>query len=95
MAKVRNVTNEFLRVKRFIKIPLLPIGIMFGVIYFECDSYGKSTKIDKKYCNTDWFALNIDFLKNHTYYTKFAQENWQKLKELNLESIEEKLQNQL
>lgn len=51
--------------------------------------------IDKKYCNTDWFALNIDFLKNHTYYTKFAQENWQKLKELNLESIEEKLQNQL
>ncbi len=51
--------------------------------------------IDKKYCNTDWFVLNIDFLKNHKYHTKFAQEKWQHLKELNLKAIEEKLQNQL
>ncbi len=51
--------------------------------------------IDKKYCNTDWFVLNIDFLKNHKYYTKFAQEEWQNLKELNLKVIEEKLQNQV
>lgn len=51
--------------------------------------------INKTYCNTDWFVLNIDFLKNHTYYTKFAQEKWQNLKEKNLKTIEEKLQNQL
>ena len=51
--------------------------------------------IDKKYCNTDWFVLNIDFLKNHKYHTKFAQQEWQNLKELNLKTIEEKLQNQL
>jgi len=51
--------------------------------------------IDKKYCNTDWFVLNIDFLKNHKYYTKFAQEEWQNLKEINLKTIEEKLQNQI
>ena len=51
--------------------------------------------INKTYCNTDWFVLNIDFLKNHTYYTKFAQEKWQNLKEINLKTIEEKLQNQL
>jgi predicted metal-dependent HD superfamily phosphohydrolase len=51
--------------------------------------------IDKKYCNTDWFVLNIDFLKNHQYHTQFAQHNWQHLKELNLKAIEEKLQNQL
>lgn len=50
---------------------------------------------DKKYCNTDWFVLNIDFLKNHKYYTKFAQEEWQNLKEQNLKAIEENLQNQL
>jgi len=51
--------------------------------------------VNKKYCNTDWFVLNIDFLKNHKYYTKFAQQEWQNLKELNLKTIEEKLQNQL
>ena len=51
--------------------------------------------INKTYCNTDWFVLNIDFLKNHTYYTKFAREKWQNLKEINLKTIEEKLQNQL
>ena len=51
--------------------------------------------IDKKYCNTDWFVLNIDFLKNHKFHTQFAQQNWQHLKELNLKAIEEKLQNQL
>lgn len=51
--------------------------------------------IDKKYCNTDWFVLNIDFLKNHKYHTQYAQKEWQKLKEENLKRIEEKLQNQL
>lgn len=51
--------------------------------------------MSKKYCNTDWFVLNIDFLKNHTYYTQFAQDKWQNLKAINLKAIEEKLQNQL
>ena len=54
MAKIRNVTNEFLQVKKFKKLFLLPVGIMVGTIYFECDAYGKSTKIDKKYCNYDF-----------------------------------------
>jgi len=49
---------------------------------------------NKKYCNEDWFNLNIEFLKNHQYYTKFAKDNWQNLKELNLKIIEQKLQNQ-
>ncbi|MES2573838.1 MAG: HD domain-containing protein [Bacteroidota bacterium] len=49
--------------------------------------------INKTYCNTDWFVLNIDFLKNHQYYTEFAQKKWQNLKEENLKLIEEKLQN--
>ena len=54
MAKIRNVTNEFLRVKRFIKIPLTNIGLFFGTVYFESDSYGKSTSLDKKFCNYDF-----------------------------------------
>lgn len=54
MAKIRNVTNEFLKVKRFIKIPFTSIGLFFGVIYYETDSYGKSTNLDKKFCNYDW-----------------------------------------
>lgn len=50
--------------------------------------------INKKYCNSDWFLLNIEFLKKHQYYTKFAQKEWQTLKEKNLALIEQKLLNQ-
>ena len=50
--------------------------------------------INKTYCNTDWFTLNIEFLKKHQYYTKFAQKEWQNLKEANLKLIEKKLLNQ-
>lgn len=49
---------------------------------------------NKKYCNEDWYHLNVDFLKKHQYYTNFAKDNWQNLKELNLNIIEQKLQNQ-
>jgi predicted metal-dependent HD superfamily phosphohydrolase len=49
--------------------------------------------ISKTYCNTDWFTLNIEFLKKHQYYTKFAQKEWQNSKENNLKLIEKKLQN--
>lgn len=50
--------------------------------------------INTKYCNEDWNHLNVEFLKKHQYYTKFAKDNWQNLKELNLNIIEQKLQNQ-
>ena len=50
--------------------------------------------INKKYSNQDWYHLNVDFLKRHQYYTKFAKDNWQNLKELNLNIIEQKLRNQ-
>ncbi|WP_316931173.1 HD domain-containing protein [Chryseobacterium sp. FH1] len=49
--------------------------------------------INKKYCNEDWFTMNIEFLKKHQYYTKFAQNDWQILKEKNLKLIEDKLLN--
>ncbi|MFV5699773.1 HD domain-containing protein [Flavobacterium sp. ZT3R17] len=49
--------------------------------------------INRKYSNTDWLILNIEFLKKHQYYTKFAQKEWQNLKENNLKLIEKHLQN--
>lgn len=49
--------------------------------------------MDKKYCNEDWNLLNIEFIKKHQYYTKFAQKEWQVLKEKNLRLIENKLLN--
>ena len=81
MAKIRNVTNEFLQVNFFIRIPLIPIGIMLGTIYFETDSYGKSTKLDKKFCNYDWKkVLRIVNIKKlyksyDTCYLRFLNDN--------------------
>ncbi len=53
-----------------------------------------ATCTEKTYCDIDWYELNVEFLKKHQYYTKFARENWQKLKEENLKLIEQKLLNQ-
>ncbi|WP_243230362.1 HD domain-containing protein [Flavobacterium pectinovorum] len=50
---------------------------------------------DRKYLDTEWYNLNIEFLKKHQYYTKFAQKEWQILKEENLSLIEKKRLNQL
>lgn len=81
MAKIRNVTNEFIKVKRFIKIPFTPIGLCFGTIYYDTESYGKSTTIDKKYCNYDFKKLfricNIKKLYNSydTCYLRLLNEN--------------------
>ncbi|HEU4792000.1 MAG TPA: HD domain-containing protein [Flavobacterium sp.] len=47
--------------------------------------------INKKYCNDDWYTINIEFLKKHQYFTKFAQKEWQNLKDKNLNLIENKL----
>lgn len=49
---------------------------------------------EQTYCDIDWYQLNVEFLKKHRYYTKFARENWQQLKEENLKLIEQKLLNQ-
>lgn len=85
MAKIRNVTNEFLKVKRFIKLPFLPIGLFFGVIYYDTDSYGKSTSLDKKLCNYDFKKVfkivNIKslFSSYDTCYLKILNRDKQRL----------------
>ncbi|MFV8342545.1 HD domain-containing protein [Flavobacterium sp. XS2P39] len=43
--------------------------------------------INKKYCDDDWYAINIEFLKKHQYFTKFAQKEWQNSKDKNLKLI--------
>jgi hypothetical protein len=45
----------------------------------------------KTYSDADWVAENIDFLSNkHQYYTNFALENWQTLKEKNIKRLQKK-----
>jgi predicted metal-dependent HD superfamily phosphohydrolase len=55
------------------------------------DEWEKS--INKKYDDTHWYTMNIEFLKKHQYFTKFAQNEWQVLKDRNLNLIETKLLN--
>lgn len=69
------MTNEFYKVHFFARIPLLKylpifnkLGLFYATIYYEVDSYGMSTKIDKKFASYDWkkkfFITNIKKLYN-------------------------------
>ncbi|MBD8084121.1 Pycsar system effector family protein [Chryseobacterium caseinilyticum] len=41
----------------------------------------------------EWNVLNVDFLKNkHSYFTDYAKENWEPLKQKNVKKIEKKLE---
>ena len=41
----------------------------------------------------EWNQMNIDFLKNkHQYFTDYAKENWEPLKQKNIKKIEKKLE---
>lgn len=41
----------------------------------------------------EWNILNVDFLKNkHSYFTDYAKENWEPLKQKNVRKIEKKLE---
>ncbi|WP_346984160.1 HD domain-containing protein [Chryseobacterium sp. POE27] len=45
------------------------------------------------FSNDEWNAGNLDMLKNkHRFYTEYAQQNWQSLKEKNIKKIEKKLE---
>lgn len=44
------------------------------------------------FSNDEWNEGNLDMLKNkHTYYTDYAKENWEPLKNKNIKKIEKKL----
>ncbi|MEZ4684761.1 MAG: DUF5706 domain-containing protein [Bacteroidia bacterium] len=45
----------------------------------------------KEYDDETWLAINIDFYKNHTYYTSVGMENLSEKKEANIEVLEEQL----
>lgn len=43
----------------------------------------------KSFSDIEWSAENLDFLKNkHRFYTDFAKENWEPLKQKNIEQIQ-------
>lgn len=45
------------------------------------------------FSNDEWNAGNLEMLKNkHKYYTDYAKQNWQPLKEKNIKKIEKKLE---
>lgn len=45
------------------------------------------------FSNDEWNAGNLDMLKNkHRFYTDYAKQNWQPLKEKNIRKIEKKLE---
>ncbi|WP_076445874.1 Pycsar system effector family protein [Chryseobacterium sp. RU37D] len=47
----------------------------------------------KCFSNDEWNAGNLDMLKNkHKFYTDFAKQNWQPLKEKNIRKIEKKIE---
>ncbi|PKF72287.1 Pycsar system effector family protein [Chryseobacterium sp. PMSZPI] len=46
----------------------------------------------KCFSNDEWNAGNLEMLKNkHTYYTDYAKQNWEPLKNKNIKKIEKKL----
>lgn len=47
----------------------------------------------KCFSNDEWNAGNLDMLKNrHTFYTDYAKENWEPLKNKNIKKIEKRLE---
>lgn len=56
--KIRNVTEEYLKINTFIKIPSIfksfGIGFLAYCIYYRQDDYGLPTKVDKKYITFDY-----------------------------------------
>jgi predicted metal-dependent HD superfamily phosphohydrolase len=42
----------------------------------------------------DWLIMQIDFLERHQYFTKFAKQNLEPIKQINLKLLKEKYENQ-
>jgi predicted metal-dependent HD superfamily phosphohydrolase len=69
----------------------------FASHYFNniSDALRKEWELTNVRCftNDEWNEENLDMLKNkHRYYTDYAKENWQPLKEKNIKKIEKKLE---
>ena len=47
----------------------------------------------QKFSKLQWAELNTAFFAKHQFYTKFAQENWQPIKQKNTEKIFDKIKN--
>lgn len=47
----------------------------------------------QKFTKLDWANINLQFLAKHSYYTTFAQENWEAKKQENIQKTKELIQN--
>ncbi|MFV0540996.1 MAG: Pycsar system effector family protein [Aestuariibaculum sp.] len=50
-----------------------------------------SLKTQTKIPETDWLQQNLEFLKNHRFFTTFAQKEWQPKKEINQFKVQQKI----
>ena len=48
------------------------------------------TELGIAYSDKEWIAMNIDFLKNHTYFTSYGKDVLSKGKERNIEKLKKK-----
>lgn len=44
--------------------------------------------LNRSYSEREWLLINLNFLQNHKFYTKYVQENWNEMKLNNLGFIE-------
>lgn len=44
--------------------------------------------LNRTYTDKEWLLMNLNFMNSHTYYTRYAQENWNEMKANNLGFIE-------
>ena len=98
-----SIINDVSKLIRATKMGHEPDGILEKVIRdADCSHLGKKgfsdvsdllkeesiLVQDKNYSDLEWIKENIHFLANkHIYYTSFAQENWQQVKDKNLAQL--------
>lgn len=63
--KPRDLAEVYIKVKSFKKLPLLPIGYLNAVQYYQFEDYGKPDSIDKKIATYDFDKMKkLCFIKD-------------------------------
>lgn len=79
--KLRNVAFQFLKIRTFIVIPIVKIGLMYMSIYYEFDDYGKWHHPQKEFKSYDvknhfeWFNARSVFNSYHSKYLNVLNRN--------------------
>ena len=79
--KIRNVTSSYIKIRVFIRVPILKIGIMYYSNYYEFEDYGKWHHPSKEMKTYDVdnhfkiFGLRRIFKSYNSIYLKVLNEN--------------------